>query len=228
MKVISKERWIFLSYELHDSLSMYGNGERIKIKRTRSISGGDTSNNSHLTFHSHYGTHIDFPNHFDNGGKTGTEYQANSFIFNQAQLTVIMELKQELLIELKDLVLETIPVNTELLIIKTGFTDKRMKDEYWSHNPGFAPQLAKDLKKKLPELKAIGFDSISLTSYQHREIGRIAHREFLVNNDLLIIEDMDLSKIDEHTTINTVIVSPLRFKDADGTPVTVFAQIVNS
>ena len=206
---------------------MYGNGERIKIKKIRSISGGDTSNNSYLTFNSHYGTHIDFPNHFDNNGKTGTDYQANSFVFNQANLTALRELKQGLLIELKDLVMEAIPIDTELLIIKTGFTNKRMEDEYWSHNPGFAPQLAKDLKKQFPELRAIGFDSISLTSYKHREIGRIAHKEFLVKNELLIIEDMDLSKIDEHTTINTVIVSPLRYKDADGTPVTVFAQIVN-
>ena len=39
-------------------------------------------------------------------------------------------------------------------------------------------------------------DFISLTSYQNREIGRMAHREFLGSSrPLLLIEDMDLSRL---------------------------------
>jgi kynurenine formamidase len=74
----------------------------------------------------------------------------------------------------------------------------------------------------------IGFDFISLSSYAHRDLGREAHRAFLAeleidgdNKDpILIIEDMDLSKI--KICLSKIIVSPLRFEMADGAPVTVF------
>ena len=44
--------------------------------------------------------------------------------------------------------------------------------------------------------------------------------------EILIIEDMDLSNIGQNVRIGTVIVSPLRFKNSDGAPTTIFAQII--
>jgi len=73
----------------------------------------------------------------------------------------------------------------------------------------------------------MGFDAISLTSFQHRELGREAHRAFLcphkTHNPILIIEDMHLEKL-THTPAS-VICGPLMLKDADGVPVTVIAEI---
>ena len=39
---------------------------------------------------------------------------------------------------------------------------------------------------------------------------------------ILIIEDMDLLNLNPGTKVNTVIVSPLRFENSDGAPVTIF------
>jgi len=67
-------------------------------------------------------------------------------------------------------------------------------------------------------------DLISVTSREHREEGRAAHRAFLdpagEGNPVLLIEDMALAHV--RGALRAVCVSPLRVRDADGGPCTVF------
>jgi kynurenine formamidase len=218
--------WLFLSYSLSDSLSGYGNGERLKITEVRSQREGHSSNNTHLDMPSHFGTHIDYPLHFDLNGKSGNDYEADSFIFTNPKVFETDPINEDSLLITPDHLKKLESSDTsDLLILKTGYCNIRSTDDYWNKNPGFAPETAGFLKERLPNLRAIGFDSISLSSYQHRKVGRIAHREFLSVNDILIIEDMDLTEINGSTNIRQIIVSPLRFDKADGAPVTVLASI---
>ena len=75
-------------------------------------------------------------------------------------------------------------------------------------------------------MRAIGFDFISLTAYQHREIGREAHRAFLAKYrdkpPIRIIEDMALAALSKAPSEVTVL--PLFVRGADGAPVTVLAR----
>ena len=80
-----KSKWIFLSYELNDQLSAYGTGPRIEIKFTTDQTKGDASNNSFISLPGHFGTHIDFPFHFDYKGKTGSDYDAESFVSDNVE-----------------------------------------------------------------------------------------------------------------------------------------------
>ena len=67
-------------------------------------------------------------------------------------------------------------------------------------------------------------DFISLTSYQNREIGREAHKNFLGgNNPILLVEDMDLSKIEN--TPRKLICVPILVHGLDGSPVTIIAEV---
>ena len=76
--------------------------------------------------------------------------------------------------------LEAVPIKTDLLLIKTGFAifrnsnDPLEREKYVSQGPGISPEIGNWLRK-FRNVRAIGFDFISLTSYQHREIGRRAH-----------------------------------------------------
>ena len=47
-------------------------------------------------------------------------------------------------------------------------------------------------------------------------LGRLAHKSFLSEKAILIVEDMDLSKINSTTKIKQAIVSPLLFENCDG------------
>lgn len=218
--------WSFLSYELNTGLSAYGNGQRISISKVNSIAQGKSSNNSSLNIPSHYGTHIDYPYHFSNDSYNGSCYNAEDFIFNHIKiLDISQETVKDYLIGNDNLLLEEKNNLTDLLIIKTNFGTVRNAESYWKYNWGFSPETADYIKSFYPNLRAVGFDLMSISSYQRRDIGRIAHKEFLIKNNILIIEDMDLKEISESSIINKIIISPLRFHDADGAPVTVFADI---
>jgi arylformamidase len=74
---------------------------------------------------------------------------------------------------------------------------------------------------KFPKLRLFGFDMISLTSKLDRPEGKEAHLNFLIENQILILEDMNLENL--FTCPNKVIVAPLQIENSDGGPCTVFA-----
>jgi len=218
--------WIFLSYELSDEISGYGDGDRIKIKKSREICCGDSSNNTEFWMPTHFGTHMDFPFHFSQAGKSQSGYKADQFIFKNIFIQFLdLKEREDKLMGAEDFN-QNYPADIDILIIKTYYSDLRSQEIYWKNNPGFQPSAAKKIKEKMPQLKAIAFDSISLTNFQNRELGRIAHKAFLMEQDILVIEDVNLSQINQTTKIAELIVSPLRMVNADGAPVTIFAKVI--
>lgn len=216
--------WQFLSYELSDSISGYGNGAQIKVEKARQMCCGDTSNNTEFWMPTHFGTHMDYPFHFSMEGKTGSNYNAESFVFSKIAFQELDLRKRENKLIGADDISPNHDSDADILIIKTFYSEERSSDIYWENGPGFAPETASRLKEIMPNLKAIAFDSISLTNFQNRELGRVAHKAFLMENDLLIIEDVNLSNISNETSFEEIIIAPLRFKDADGAPVTIMAR----
>ena len=212
----------YLSYYLDDKTPIYGGSSGIKIKPLSKIENGDSANTKELILHNHSGTHIDFPNHFISDGKLSNDYDANFWIFNNPHLIKI-EARENEIISSKNFKIDSIPSNTDFLIINTGFYKKRNTKEFWNNNPGFDPKLARILKSRCPKLKVLGMDSISLTSYQNRILGKKSHKEFLGANDILIIEDMNLNNLSYN--ILRIFCFPLLVKGIDGAPVTIIAQI---
>ena len=184
-----------------------------------------------LFLSSHTGTHIDAPFHFFEQGKTIDDY-APEFWFCNHPHVINYAASSEEIIGTDTLLnqLSAIPDDCDCLLINTNFSRFRNDDKqtYIFHNPGISPEVGTWLRKNT-SIKMIGFDFISLSSYANRDLGREAHLAFLselrVNQEkidpILIVEDMDLSKL--NACPSKVIISPLRFEMADGTPVTVFA-----
>ncbi len=216
-------KYVFLSYFMDEKTPLYGGGKGISIFPDRSIAKGDTANTKNLSFHNHSGTHIDFPNHFFENGKTSESYPADHWVFRNPFL-VQTSVKENEIICLSEEELKQVPYNTDFLIVKTGFGKFRMEEKYWKYNPGFSPEFANVLRNKFPLLRVIGMDFISLTSFQNRELGREAHRKFLGGErPFIIIEDMDLSQIDY--TPASIHCLPLLIKGLDGSPVTIIAEL---
>jgi arylformamidase len=215
--------WINLSHTLNSKTPAYGNGEGISLEKTRDMCLGHTSNNSKISMPLHLGTHIDFPKHFNKEGKTSSDYSHQDFLYQQIGYSELKEMT-DLVIRNENFDFGICDENCQFLIIKTGFEEKRFTPEFWEKGYGFSPETAGFLKEKFPKLKAIGFDLISLNSYQHREMGRDAHKKFLTENDVLIIEDMKLSAINKNTKIQEVIVAPFWIDNVDGLPVTILAK----
>ncbi len=221
------DKWIYFSYLLNRETPAYGGGDTIKIRQEKSIEKGDSCNTQYWSLSNHLGTHIDFPRHFVQAGKTLGDYSPEFWIFHSPFILDISTVEPEVIIEPEAVDMNAVPDNIDMLVIKTGFCHLREKDIYWKNNPGFAPGLAVFLRKRFPHLRAFGFDSISLSSFAHRETGHEAHKAFLDHpNPILLLEDMDLSVIDNSVKLKQVIVSPLLVEGADGAPCTVFANVI--
>ena len=213
----------YLSYYISENTPSYGNGEGIIISPDKETNKGDSCNTINLTLSNHSGTHIDLPYHFNPNGKTLNDYSPS---FWQFQFVEIIDLsgkvsdcqiiEPELLLKLKN-------KKTELLLIKTGYGVHRGTDRYTLTPPGLSADLAPFLRKNFPQLRCIGMDLISISSYSNRKEGRKAHHAFLNPKEgepILLIEDM---KLDIEGPFKKVIVSPLLIDKADGTPCTVMA-----
>ncbi len=220
-------KYIYLSHIIDNDTPTYGSEYTIDIKLVHSIEKGSIANESSIYSTTHIGTHIDLPYHFYKDGKTIESYAASYWIYNNPLCInispnsaivcdeVISALEQKS--NIKDI---------DLLIVNTDIGKIRKEKIYMTNNFGFSPKLYNYLTKKFLKLRAFGFDSISLSSYQNPMIGRKAHKVFLnPNKPLLIIEDMNLLDLKPNDNLTQVIISPMRIANCDGMPCSIIAKI---
>lgn len=206
---------IYLSYYLNSETPVYGGAVgAFVIEKTNQISKGDNSNNMHLSFPNHIGTHIDFPVHFSENGLTSSDYPPSYWVFKKIGFL-------QCSVDQIELESANLPKDIEILILKTGFGDKRKEKEYWAEQPVIPSTLADFLKERFSRLRVFGFDLISLTSKLNREEGKKAHLRFLIEKEILVLEDMNLSSL--NFTPEFMIVAPLQVSSADGVPCNVIA-----
>ncbi len=206
---------IYLSHFINKNTPVYGGVENAFITESlSSINEGHTSNSSKFIFINHIGTHIDFPFHFSNKGAKSNDYDSDFWVFNKIGFinTSITNFENDI---------NVLPFDIEILIFKSNFGINRGTEKYIFDQPVIPSSWADLLKIKFPKLRAFGFDLVSLTSKKDRNEGKKAHIKFLIENNILIIEDMDLSKITETPT--KLVVAPLLIESIDGVPCTIIS-----
>jgi kynurenine formamidase len=222
------KKYLWLSHLLTEQTPAYGGGQGLNILTAKSISGGDTCNTATWHLPSHIGTHVDAPKHFFDHGKTIDQFGPEFWIFNRVCIIPVKLDTTSMLIG-PEHVVPFIKSEPDLILIKTGMHRYRQQGTYWEDNPGLSPALGRELRTCCPALRAIGVDFISISSWRNRVIGREAHRVFLnpdtAGAQIVLIEDMDFSLIDENTSVGKIIVMPVRVKNGDGAPCTVIAEV---
>lgn len=218
--------WLRLSHVLSHDTPAFGGGDGLAVNSVRSMDRGDTCNAAHLSLSNHLGSHVDAPRHFLADGKAVGDYAVGDWFFYKPLLVDMPAEEGEILgISRFDEVLKGCG-DADILLVRTGFELLRGQDEYWAASPAFEPDVAPFLSKRLPSLRAIGLDTISLASCQHRELGRKAHQEFL-GAGLRIFEDLALAEL-VMGSLQMVIGFPLLFDNADAAPCTVAAWTKNA
>jgi arylformamidase len=217
---------LFLSHPFTVNTPSYGNRDMVKIAVNSSIRAGETANSSCWVFtNNHIGTHIDVPFHFNENGKKVADYTADYWVFENIGL-IDVPCDEAMLIGEDELQQFNLSPEIEILLIRTGFEKNRGKDKYWNDNPGLSPDLAPFLRKQFPNLRCVGFDFISITSWKYRKEGRESHKAFLApdgdKKPILAIEDMALKNADKF--LNWLVVAPIIVEDGNGAPVTVIAK----
>lgn len=221
------KKLIYLSYILDKDTPTYGNRNKLILDKKSDITNGSIANETIITTTAHIGTHLDMPYHFFNEGQTIEDFDCGYFDFNNI---LFIELNPKNLV-IKDELLEILEKienknRYEILIVKTGICNIRDKEEFWKFNYGFDPYIAEYLREFFPNIRVFGFDSISVSSFQNRMIGRKAHKAFLnPKNPILLLEDMDLREVTKSNIIKKLTVAPVRIAKCDGVPCTVIAEI---
>ncbi len=202
------------------------------ISLTRSMSLGDSSNEHFLEFNNHIGTHIDAPYHFDEGWKSLDLFPPEFWICHNP-LLIEKTFEEEEIITLDSLISEFSKINSnnDCILLKTGFEKFRSDTNiYCFKNPSISPEIPVWLRQNT-NIKFFGIDYISISSRANRDMGRETHKAFLckiykeftqLTDPILLIEDMNLEKL--KSSPKHIIISPLLFKNSDGSPTTIFAE----
>jgi len=216
---------IRLSHELRENTPAYPGTPAIRIRPLKQIPAGDSSNTYLVELPNHIGTHIDTPNHFDLRGRKISEFTIDELVFQKPLLVDIKKGAGELFTAEDFQPFRDRIAQSDFLLIRTGFEKHRTRepDSYSRKNPGFSAEAAKHIVEQFPRLRGMGFDVISLSSVEHREEGRAAHRHLLVTRDFVIVEDMRLSELTDSP--KRVFVVPLFLDGVDGMPCTVIAEL---
>lgn len=80
--------------------------------------------------------------------------------------------------------LNNFPIDTELLLFRSGFGKKRGSHEYWASQPVIPARYEGIFRNQFPQLRVFGFDMISLTSKIDRPEGKAAHISFLIEHEI--------------------------------------------
>ena len=224
---MSQTKRLYLSYVLDTNTPTYGNRNRFVCEKKSNISKGDVANDSSITTTVHIGTHIDMPYHFFEEGQTIEDFDIDYF---SSDKVLFIDMVPENIIVKDDLVRPLDKVTDknkyQFLIVKTGICHKRNEEVFWKSNFGFDPSLASYIRENFPNIRIIGFDSVSVSSFENRMLGRESHRAFLdPQKPLLILEDMDLRDLNKASQIITMDIVPLRIAKCDGLPCTVLAKV---
>lgn len=227
---MKKNNYLSLTHWINETTPSYGDQGGFTRSSLSAIKDGRTANSEEWVLNNHLGTHIDFPKHFDDKGLSSSDYDNPFFVYDQVGIVVLEKaVLPGHLIAVEDVVdqVKSLPKSTEVLLLKTHFEGYRDQDIYWEQNPGYDKALAFLFREHFTSLKAFGFDSISLTSLNHRSIGKKAHQAFLKHEEpILIIEDMSLFKVTKKTDAQKLFVTQFPVSNTDGSPVNCFLSII--
>ena len=219
------EEWVYLSHILDEDTPAYGNGPGLTREQVRSLDRGESCNASMLHLSNHLGSHVDAPNHFIKGGRCVDQYSVLDWFFLKPLVLDVQPNDQNWVTPHSFETYDLEGLDADLLFIQTHAGVHRKCSHYWENSPVFAPELSDFLKTRLPSLRAVGLDTISISSLNEREVGREAHRTFL-GSGLRIFEDMNIGALSSGKSLDMVIALPMRIRNGDAAPCTVIGRLV--
>jgi arylformamidase len=205
--------YIDVSLTVEDGMVHWPNDPEVIIKQFSSIKKGDTANNTHLSFGTHTGTHIDAPHHFYEEGIGIDKLKLESLIGE----CLVIEVPETYGAITEDF-LKTQNINSGgRILFKTKNSkiislDKNFHEDY--------VYIANDAAQYLVDKGVIlvGVDYLSVEGYGK---GHETHR-VLLGAGIIIIESLYL----EHVTPGSckLIALPVKIKDSDGAPARVILE----
>lgn len=182
-----------LTKVLDESTPVFPGDPSFEIKTLSTINNSDGVALQHLHFCNHTGTHIDFPAHVIENGKTSTDFNIQDLIGNCIVIDYDSFIQNGKILE---------KYLNEVALPEFVF----FKNVTYLHE-----QVAEFLIQK--KVKIVGVDSLSVDAINNHHL---TVHNILLREDILIVENLYLDNIS--CGYGFVIVAPLNVANIDGVP----------
>ena len=210
---------IDLTHTISQDMPVYPGTETPTLEPANSYEK-DGFKETRLSMYSHTGTHMDPPAHLFPGRTTLDEMDASQFV-GSAVVIDCSELSEGGRMTMAHINKKReLADQAEYLLFRTGWDRYWGKEEYFGDYPFIDEEVAEyivSMKKKGVGLDVIGLDPI-------RDENLTLHRRLLKENEIVIIENLrGLQRLPEG--LFTFCALPLKWKDADGSPIRAIAMV---
>jgi kynurenine formamidase len=224
-------RLLLLSHLLSADAPVWpGNPPAADIELVDSTARGDPANTTILRLFSHSGTHVDTPWHFNPDGPAAWQLPVEAFVFEAPRL-IHVAAGERTTIGVEALAPHAAAIaEADLLMLLTGWSSRRTTDpaRYAGDGPLLRPEAARWLLEAGPRLRGIATDAISIAAPW--DIARAVETHHVLmgvgrtdGRFVLIYEDVRL--VPEAAGATRVLAWPLFVEGADGSPVTIVAEL---
>lgn len=173
---------IDISMEISEEIIYYPGNPQPEIEKYRQIPE-DSTTESKICIGSHTGTHVDAPQHIQEGGETVEELDLENF-YGDAQVLDLTDCKEK--VHREDL--EKHNITEDIVLLKTDNSlqgyEKFREDFTYLTLEGVEYLIEQDVK-------TVGIDYLSLVEFDGGEKATEAHEK--ANQEMTVIEGLDLS-----------------------------------
>jgi len=194
-----------LSVSIYPGMLKWIDDQDVKLRQETSIRNGDAYTLSRLTCSTHIGTHIDAPYHFTADGKTVD--RLNLYDLIGEALVVTIDADTITADELRDIDFKTY----KRILFKTRNSELLKSEEFNAEYVSLDYSAAELLVKN--NVRVVGIDYLSIEMYETEE--HPVHK-LLTENEVIIIETLDLSKIEPGAYF--LVALPLKLRNSEGAP----------
>jgi arylformamidase len=205
-----KMKIIDISIPISENTIMWDDDFIPEIAQFASINKGDISNSSYIKMSLHTSTHIDFPLHFIENGKSSETIPIEKFYGK----VFVAEMKNKP-ITAESLEKGEIPKGTKKLLLKTDnyllYKNKGFSKDYNALDYSGAKWIIEN------RIELVGIDYLSIETYINDNYS--VHKT-LLKNDVLIVEGLNLENVKQGEY--TLFALPLKIYGVEAAPVRAF------
>lgn len=174
---------IDVSMEISEEMIYYPGNPQSEIEKYRQIPE-DSTTESKICIGSHTGTHVDAPQHIQEGGETVEELDLENF-YGDAQVLDLTDCKEK--VDREDL--ENADITEDIVLLKT---DNSLQG-YEKFREDFTYLTLEGVEYLIEKgVKTVGIDYLSLVEFEGGEKATEAHEK--ANQEMTVIEGLDLSE----------------------------------
>lgn len=197
-----------LTAKITEKTVVFPGDPTFKSKAVSSIDESCAFGLSKMSMGNHMGTHIDFPAHVIQGGKTSSDYDIDH-LFGEG---LILELPKEAMsVSRSFLDQQNDDLKDKIVFFKTSNSKISKQAGFTENYVYIEPDAAKALLEK--KVKIVGIDYISVDAYSEE---KLPVHNLLLSNGVLIVENLELKGVDPGKCY--LQIAPLNVDQVDGVP----------